>query len=142
MRQKGPERRYDEDRGIWLESDGTPTLWCRGDSRYPCAHMEKVRLTKGLETIQKVLDYAADGSQSRYNMLLWTKNAVDDLLDGRGVVEPPRASEEPTKFETIPIAIETNPLVPEGEIQLCIDGHVVGRIVNCTIDCKLAEEPK
>jgi hypothetical protein len=53
---------------------------------------DKLRLTKGLETIQKVLDYATDSSMARANRHVWVCNAIADLLAGRDVEEPPRAT--------------------------------------------------
>ena len=50
------------------------------------------RTRSGLEAIRKVLDYDTNGSEMRYNMMVWTKNAIDDLLAGRRVKEPPRKS--------------------------------------------------
>lgn len=44
----------------------------------------------GLKKMKQVLDYATDSDEMRYNILVWTKDAVDALLRGEEVKLPPR----------------------------------------------------
>jgi hypothetical protein len=48
---------------------------------------------KSLEVIRQVLDYETDSSQARNNIMVWVKNAVNDLLAGREVELPPRCKD-------------------------------------------------
>lgn len=59
------------------------------------------RTRSGLETIQKVLDYGTSGSEMRYSMMVWTKDAIDDLLAGRRVKEPDR-TKKPFRADPLP----------------------------------------
>ena len=43
----------------------------------------------GLRAFREVLSWGGDGT-SRYNTLVWMKDAVDDLLDGKKIELPPR----------------------------------------------------
>jgi len=52
--------------------------------------VERTPERKSLKVIQKVLDYATDSEEARHNIMLWVRNAVDDILEGREVKEPPR----------------------------------------------------
>lgn len=56
----------------------------------PDVRIELAALFRSLLTIQTVLDYATDSSQMRYNIAVWTKDAIDALLRGEVVVEPSR----------------------------------------------------
>lgn len=66
------------------ETSALKNLLC-GD---PAGEIKRYR--DGLQAIQTVLDYATDSAQTRYNIAVWTKDAIDALLRGEVVVEPSR----------------------------------------------------
>jgi len=53
-------------------------------------------LTDGLKKIQEVLNYATDSTQARYNVMVWVKDSVDALLQGKTIEIPPRATQPTT----------------------------------------------